>query len=92
MKTTQQYQEDLAMELSEEFTEQLVQNNIDLIEAIAEENYEKAAIIRDNIKVLIETITFNVTHILNINADVLKKHYNEQNEIAFKQLIKAFNG
>jgi len=90
MKTQEQHQQELAMTLSEEFTSQLIDTNIELIYAIEAEEYETAAILRDNLKVLIETITFNVTNILGINEDILRKHYNEQNQLAFNQLKEAY--
>jgi len=90
-KTLEQHQQDRAMRLSEEFTDNLIEQNIQLIESIEAEQFELAAKYRDNIKILVETITFNVKNLLEIDENILREHYYQQNEIAFNQLKTAYD-
>lgn len=77
--------------ISDEFIDQLLKSNVQLIKAIDAEDYETAATIRDYITTCVESITEQTALIMDMDSDVLRKHYQEQNQIVFNRMMQEKN-
>jgi len=77
--------------ISEEFVNQLIKSNVILIKAIDDEDFETAAKIRDYLNDCVESITNQTSIIMDMDIQVLRKHYQEQNQIVFTSMMQEKN-
>jgi vacuolar-type H+-ATPase catalytic subunit A/Vma1 len=83
--------EQLFITLGEEFSDKVIESNIKLIEAIAKEEFELAANIRDLIQDYIKHAVILSQDYLTLTEEQLKEHYQQQNDYVFTNLNKAYN-
>lgn len=82
-----QTQEEYLQKITNDFTNELLDANTDLIKAIDNEDYEVAAAKRDLISKIISQTT-EIFMTFGYTRDILNKHFNEQNEWVFSELNK----
>ena len=74
--------------ISEEITEYLMNKNIELIGAILDEKFEKAAKLRDELSLFIMETSTILNQATNIKRNKIYLHFNIQNDFLREELMK----
>lgn len=84
MKSKEQFMN----QLIEETTNLIVDNNIELVEALDEENYEKAAQMRDLLEFIIDDSANIFASVSDGSLQMFTQHFREQSKFVFDELNK----